>query len=258
MHSDHGIDPSLHRCELNACDAIVSRLPPTHGGHDEQHAGAERHRHRKPASRDRRHEARGRVVPVSDVDRAKRFYEGSGWRFDGEIAVGDDFRVIQFTLAGLPRLDPFGTGVTSRRRARSGAVLVVSDIEEARGASSAAVWTWEVYHTSWPYQAPESTTPGRVAGPAPRGSHLRPRGPRSVDPDGNGWLFQEITARLPGRVDPSETTFSSAGDLAKALERASAAHGEHEKANWERPIPTGPPGTPSTWCGEAAGVELPT
>ncbi|HEV7318692.1 MAG TPA: VOC family protein [Ensifer sp.] len=165
------------------------------------------------------------LIPVSNVDRAKAFYGGLGWRLDADFPVGDTFRVVQFTPPGSPASIHFGTGLTSAAPgSASGLYLVVSDIEAARaqlierGAQVSAV-----FHREGPGQ------------PAVTGRDPARRSYRSYatfsDPDGNGWLLQEVTERLPGRVDADVTDFASVADLAAALRRAAAAHGEHEKRN---------------------------
>jgi catechol 2,3-dioxygenase-like lactoylglutathione lyase family enzyme len=163
------------------------------------------------------------VIPVSDVDRAKRFYGGLGWRLDADFAVGDEFRAVQFTPPGSPASIHFGKGVTSAAPGSAqGLYLVVSDVEAARAdliGRGAAVS--EVFHRAGPGKPAQS-------GPDPE-RHSYSSFATFSDPDGNGWLLQEITARLPGRVDAEQVAFSSSADLAKALRRASAAHGEHEK-----------------------------
>jgi catechol 2,3-dioxygenase-like lactoylglutathione lyase family enzyme len=163
------------------------------------------------------------VIPVSDVDRAKRFYGDLGWRLDADFVVGDTFRVVQFTPPGSPSSIHFGTGVTSAvPGSAQGLYLVVSDIEAARaelvrrGADVS-----EVFHVAGPGQPPLS---GRDPQRRSYFSYATFK-----DPDGNGWLLQEVTARFPGRVDASGTTYTSPADLAGALRRAEAAHGEHEK-----------------------------
>ena len=173
------------------------------------------------------------VIPVSDVDRAKRFYDGLGWRLDADFAAGDDFRVIQFTPPGSGCSVIFGKNVTpAAPGSAQGLYLIVSDIEAARAELLGhGVAVGEVFHGAGDtYAGPDEPYLFgriRVGGPDPgRGSY------RSFasfsDPDGNGWLFQEITARLPGRVD-GNTAFASPAELAAALQRAAAAHGEHEK-----------------------------
>ena len=182
------------------------------------------------------------VIPVSDVDRAKRFYGGLGWRLDADFAASDDYRVIQFTPPGSGASVIFGKNVTAAAPGSAqGLYLIVSDIEAARSDLLArGVEVSEVFHAADGVYAganePYLFGRHRVGGPDPE--HRTYRSFASFkDPDGNGWLFQEITARLPGRVE-GDTTFSSSTDLATALRRAAAAHGEHEKrtgghdANW--------------------------
>ena len=164
------------------------------------------------------------TIPVSDIDRAKEFYAGLRWRLDADFTHGDE-RVVQFTPPGSPCSVIFGTNGTS---AAPGSVqnlfLIVSDIEAARGELVArGVEVSEVFH----YAAGPAPFGGRVEGPAPNrasyGSYATFR-----DPDGNGWLLQEVTTRFPGRIDSNETSFASVADLASAMRRASVAHGEHE------------------------------
>src|SRR5579862_5817997 len=172
------------------------------------------------------------VIPVSDVDRAKRFYGELGWRLDADFAAGDDYRVIQFTPPGSGCSVIFGKNVTAAAPGSAqGLYLIVSDIAAAcRELRRRGVAVSDIFHGAGVYTGTdEPYLFGRVraSGPDPeRGSY------RSFasfkDPDGNGWLFQEITQRLPGRVE-GDTTFASSGDLAAALRRASVAHGEHEK-----------------------------
>ncbi len=174
------------------------------------------------------------VIPVSDVDRAKRFYGDLGWRLDADFAVGDEFRVIQFTPPGSPASVIFGKNVTAAvPGSAQGLYLVVSDIEAARDdLLRRGVEIGEVFHggdgvyagTDEPYLFGRV----RVSGPDPDHGSYRSFASFS-DPDGNGWLFQEITTRLPGRIDANATSFASAEDLASAMRRASVAHGEHEK-----------------------------
>ena len=179
------------------------------------------------------------VIPVSDVDRAKEFYVKLGWRLDADFASGDDFRVIQFTPPGSGASVIFGKNVTAAAPGSAqGLYLIVSDIEAARDELlGRGVKISEVFHEAGGvYAGPDEPYlfgRRRVSGPdAERRSY------RSFvsfsDPDGNGWLFQEVTTRLPGRVDPATTTFASASDLASALRRAEAAHGEHEKRTGQR------------------------
>ena len=138
------------------------------------------------------------VVPVSDVDRAKEFYASLGWRLDADIARGDDFRVVQFTPPGSGCSIQFGTNIASAAPGSAQSMyLVVSDIEAVRDELRArGVEVSEVFHEGAPgarfHQA------GRVTGPAPDQSTYGSFTTFS-DPDGNGWLLQEITTRLPGR-----------------------------------------------------------
>jgi catechol 2,3-dioxygenase-like lactoylglutathione lyase family enzyme len=173
------------------------------------------------------------VIPVSDVDRAKRFYGGLGWRLDADFASGDDFRVIQFTPPGSGCSIIFGKNVTAAAPGSAqGLYLIVSDIEAARNDLLArGVKVGDVFHGGGDvYAGPDQPYLFgrlRVSGPDPEHRSYRSFASFS-DPDGNGWLFQEITTRLPGRVD-GDTTFTSSTELATALRRAAAAHGEHEK-----------------------------
>jgi catechol 2,3-dioxygenase-like lactoylglutathione lyase family enzyme len=161
------------------------------------------------------------TLPVADVDRAKRFYGDLGWRLDADIARGSDFRVVQFTPPGSECSVHFGKGLTAAAPGSAQRIyLVVSDIEAARAELAAhGVKVSEVFHVG-----PE----GRVSGADPSRKTYSSYATFS-DPDGNSWLLQEITARLPGRVDAGNTVFTSATELATALRRAAAAHGEHEK-----------------------------
>jgi len=174
------------------------------------------------------------VIPVSDVDRAKRFYGGLGWRLDADYASGDDYRVIQFTPPGSGCSVIFGKNVTGAAPGSvQGVYLIVSDIEAARAELiGRGVEVSEVFHDSaGVYAGPDEPYlfgRVRVAGRDPDRRSYRSFA-SFRDPDGNGWLFQEITARLPGRVDPNSTTYASATELAAAMRRAEAAHGEHEK-----------------------------
>jgi len=167
------------------------------------------------------------VIPVADVDRAKRFYGGLGWRLDADFVVGDKFRVVQFTPPGSPCSIHFGTGVTPAAPGSAKLYLVVSDIVAARTELIArGADVSDVVHRTAPGQAP-------LGGPHPQRASYASFATFN-DPDGNGWLLQEVTARLPGRVDARETTFASSTELASALRRAEAAHGEHEKRTGQR------------------------
>jgi len=169
------------------------------------------------------------VVPVSDVDRAKQFYGNLGWRLDADVVTGDDFRVIQFTPPGSPCSVIFGKNVTAAVPGTAqGLHLIVSDVEAARAElAKRGVDVSEVFHDAGGvfHHAGESA---RLRGPHP-GRRSYGSFASFSDPDGNGWLFQEVTARLPGRIDVDETMFASSTDLEEALRRAAAAHGEHER-----------------------------
>jgi catechol 2,3-dioxygenase-like lactoylglutathione lyase family enzyme len=175
------------------------------------------------------------VIPVSDVDRAKRFYGGLGWRLDADYASDDGyFRVIQFTPPGSGCSVIFGKNVTAATPGSAqGLYLIVSDVEAARQELlGRGVEISEVFHdAAGAYTGsdePYLFGRVRVSGPDPEHRSYRSFASFS-DPDGNGWLFQELTHRAPGRVDTDTTTFTSSADLAAALRRAEAAHGEHEK-----------------------------
>jgi catechol 2,3-dioxygenase-like lactoylglutathione lyase family enzyme len=173
------------------------------------------------------------VIPVSDVDRAKAFYASLGWRLDADFASGTDWRVIQFTPPGSPTSVIFGKNVTAAAPGSAkGLYLAVSDIDVARKDLIArGVKVSEAFHGGGDVHSgsdePYVFGSLRVGGVDPVRASYSSLAAFS-DPDGNGWLFQEITTRLPGRVD-TDTTFTSSGDLAAALRRAAAAHGEHEK-----------------------------
>jgi catechol 2,3-dioxygenase-like lactoylglutathione lyase family enzyme len=182
-------------------------------------------------------------IPVSDVDRAKRFYGGLGWRLDADIA-GDEFRVIQVTPPGSPASVIFGKGNTVAP------YLIVSDIEAARAELAArGAEVSEVYHYG--------EKGDRRSGPEPtRRSYAS--WASFKDPDGNTWLMQEVTHRLPGRVEADDTTFTSSNDLAAALRRAAAAHGEHEKRNGGRHDENWPDWYAEYIVREQGGQQLPS
>ena len=201
------------------------------------------------------------VIPVSDVDRAKEFYGRLGWRLDADYDNGKDFHVIQFTPPGSGCSVIFGTNVTAAAPGSAqGLYLIVSDIEAARKELlGRGIQISQVFHDAGVYAGtdePYLFGRLRVSGPDPE--HRSYRSFASFhDPDGNGWLFQEITTRLPGRID-SATTFASANDLASAFRRAETAHGVHEKnvlggqrdENW-------PEWYAAYMVAEQAGTELP-
>ena len=201
------------------------------------------------------------VIPVADVDRAKEFYSKLGWRLDAEFGTGD-FRIMQFTPPGSPCSIIFGKNVTDAAPGSAqGLYLIVSDIDAARAELvERGIEVSEVFHSDGVYTGtdePYLFGRRRTGGPdAERGTY------RSFasfkDPDGNGWLFQEVTKRLAGRIDSGITAFGSANDLASALRRAEAAHGKYETrvgqgrdANW-------PEWYAAYLAAEQSGAELPS
>jgi catechol 2,3-dioxygenase-like lactoylglutathione lyase family enzyme len=163
------------------------------------------------------------VIPVSDVDRAKRFYQNLGWRLDADFVRPDKSRAVQFTPPGSPTSIHLGSGPALPH------FLIVNQIEAARAELiSRGVDVSEVFHRG---------AQGNVPGPDPDRSSYGSLATFN-DQDGNVWLLQQITQRLPGRVSADQTSFTSPADLAAALRRAATAHGEHEKrtgghdANW--------------------------
>jgi catechol 2,3-dioxygenase-like lactoylglutathione lyase family enzyme len=172
------------------------------------------------------------VIPVSDVDRAKKFYANLGWRLDAEFGDGKGFRVLQFTPPGSGCSVIFGKNVTAAAPGSAqGLYLIVSDLEAARKELiGRGVEVSETFHNAGVYAGPdEPYLFGRVRVSGPDPEHGSYRSFASFrDPDGNGWLLQEVTKRLEGRIDPATTTFASVSDLASALRRAEAAHGKYE------------------------------
>src|SRR3984893_16647854 len=163
------------------------------------------------------------IVPVSDVDRAKAFYDQLGWRLDDDVAPMPGLRIVQFTPPGSGTSITFGEGLSTAAPGAATAGLTVSDIVAAhddlvgRGIETSDIW-----------HGPPFPVEARQPGPDPErasyGSFCA-----FTDPDGNLWIVQEVTTRLPGRIDSTETAFASAEDLENALWRAEAAHVEHEK-----------------------------
>ena len=187
------------------------------------------------------------VIPVSDVDRSKKFYERLGWRLDDDVDPMDGLRIVQFTPPGSAASITFGLGLTTAAPGSAEAALVVSDIEAAHGELvSRGIEVSDIWH------GPPFPVEARQPGPDPErtsyGSFF------SVsDPDGNTWLVQEVTTRHPGRMNAAETGYASTADLAGALRRAEAAHRERsgEDEDW------------ATWyaahmVAEQSGTELPT
>jgi catechol 2,3-dioxygenase-like lactoylglutathione lyase family enzyme len=188
------------------------------------------------------------AIPVSDIDRAKQFYARLGWRLDADFRFVDGYRTIQFTPHSSACSLHFGTdqSLAAPRSARG--YVIVSDIVVARNALVArGIEVSDFFHVG------ES---GVSTGLDPERRSYRSRASFD-DPDGNTWILQEVTARLPGRVNPATTSFGSVSDLAGALRRAAAAHGEHEKrigqkdANW-------PDWYAAYMVAEASGAKLPT
>ena len=195
------------------------------------------------------------VIPVSDVDRAKAFYENLGWRLDADLG-NEEFRVVQLTPPGSACSIQFGIGLTSAAPGAAQGLLVVSDIEGAHDELIGdGVNASEVFHdATGGYNRFDPDT--RASGPDPQRRTYASFAEFS-DPDGNDWQLQEITNRLPGRVDPATTSFSSAADLEGALRRAAAAHGEHEKRTGGAD-PNWPEWYAAYMVAEHAGEELPT
>jgi catechol 2,3-dioxygenase-like lactoylglutathione lyase family enzyme len=158
------------------------------------------------------------VVPVEDVDRAKAFYAGLGWRLDADVELGPGTRIVQFTPPGSDCSIHFGSGLEYDQ------MLIVRDIDAARAQLNA-----HGADVTPPFHRDET---GAIADGA--GDHASYSTYASfADPDGNRWLLQEITTRLPGRLDAPGTTYASHDDLEGALRRAAAAHGEHEARTGE-------------------------
>lgn len=170
------------------------------------------------------------VLPVSDVDRAKEFYSRLGWRLDADRAAGNAFRLVQFTPPGSGSSIQFGVNLTSAAPGSAqGMLLAVSDIDAARKQLvERGIDASEVFHC-------DTGTACRFPGIGVRVNGLQPERLSYFsfvsfnDPDGNGWLLQEVTQRLPGRVAGGDTTYASVHDLSQAMIRAAKAHGQHEK-----------------------------
>jgi catechol 2,3-dioxygenase-like lactoylglutathione lyase family enzyme len=179
------------------------------------------------------------VIPVSDVERSRQFYGGLGWRLDADFTFDGGVRVIQFTPPGSSASIIFGTNVTGAAPGSSkGLYLVVSDVDRARKELlSRGVKVSEAFHGGDVNAGTDEAHlfgSVRVSGPDPQGRSYFTLASFS-DPDGNGWFLQEVTQRLPGRVE-GDSTFASVGDLAAALRRAAAAHGEHEKRTGQHDV----------------------
>src|SRR5438105_187905 len=198
------------------------------------------------------------VIPVSDVDRSKSFYERLGWRLDDDAAPLDGLRIVQFTPPGSGTSITFGKGLTTGAPGSAEGGLIVSDIEAAHDALvGRGIDVSDVWH------GPPFPAEARQPGPDPErtsyGSFFS-----FNDPDGNMWLVQEVTTRHPGRIDPTETAFASADDLENALWRAEAAHVEREKRTGRSHLlsrsnqdETWPAWYASYMVAEHAGTDLP-
>jgi catechol 2,3-dioxygenase-like lactoylglutathione lyase family enzyme len=163
------------------------------------------------------------IIPVTDVDRSKGFYERLGWRLDDDAAPLDGLRIVQFTPPGSGASVTFGKGLTTAAAGSAEAALTVSDIVVAHDElSGRGIDVSDVWHGP-PFPV-EARQPGLDPERASYGSFFS-----FNDPDGNLWIVQEVTTRLPGRIDATETAFASADDLENALWRAEAAHVEHKK-----------------------------
>ncbi len=163
------------------------------------------------------------VIPVSDVNRAKEFYERLGWRLDDDVAPLEGLRIVQFTPPGSGTSITFGQGLTTAAPGAAEAGLTVSDIEAARAdLAGQGIEVSDIWH------GPPFPVEARQPGPDPErtsyGSFFY-----FTDPDANTWLVQEVTTRLPGRMNAAETGYVSTKDLEAALRRAEAAHREHDK-----------------------------
>jgi catechol 2,3-dioxygenase-like lactoylglutathione lyase family enzyme len=165
------------------------------------------------------------IIPVSDVDRSKKFYEHLGWRLDADDSPMDGLRIVQFTPPGSGTSITFGKGLTTAAPGSAEGGLTVSDIEVAHnGLVGVGIEVSAIWH------GPPFPVEARQPGPDPQGASYGSFFSFN-DPDGNLWLVQEVTTRLPGRIDPTETRFPSSIDLESALRRAEAAHAEHQKGN---------------------------
>jgi catechol 2,3-dioxygenase-like lactoylglutathione lyase family enzyme len=199
------------------------------------------------------------VIPVADVDRAKGFYSGLGWRLDADFPFDNGFRVVQFTPPGSPASVQFGTGITTAEPGSAqGLYLVVSDVQAARDELAAhGVEVTEVFHPAEPgAQFVPGSGSGRASGRAGEGASYGSFA-TFTDPDGNTWLLQEVTKRLPGRIDSTVTSFASVRDLEEALVRAATAHGEHEKRHGGEYDEQWPAWYAAYMVAEQSGADLP-
>lgn len=200
------------------------------------------------------------VIPVADVDRSKAFYTGLGWRLDADFAFDNGFRVVQLTAPGSPASVQFGTKITTAEPGTAqGLYLVVSDIQTAHDELAAdGADVSEVFHAVEPGAqfTPAQNGTGRVTGRADDGASYGSFA-TFADPDGNTWLLQEVTTRLPGRIDDEATSFATVNDLMQALIRAATAHGEHEKRHGGEYDEQWPAWYAAYMVAERSGAELP-
>jgi catechol 2,3-dioxygenase-like lactoylglutathione lyase family enzyme len=187
------------------------------------------------------------IIPVSDVDRAKDFYLKLGWRLDADFNF-PSFRVVQVTPHGSACSVQFGKNLTAAAPGSSRGYIVVSDIEVARKALLAAgVEVGGFFHLG-----PNGPEPGLD----PQRLTYRSRA-EFKDPDGNTWILQEVTSRLPGRLESGPTSFASVSDLVSALKRAALAHGQHEARNGGQRDENWPDWYAEYMVREQSGQELP-
>jgi catechol 2,3-dioxygenase-like lactoylglutathione lyase family enzyme len=188
------------------------------------------------------------IIPVSDADRSKAFYERLGWRLDEDVAPMDGLRIVQFTPPGSGTSVDFGEGITTAAPGAAEATLVVTDIEAAREVLvGRGIEVSDIWH------GPPFPVEARQPGPDPErasyGSFFY-----FNDPDGNTWITQEVTTRLPGRMNATETGYASTADLEAALRRAEAAHRGHESGQQEE----WPAWYAAYMAAEQAGTDLPS
>jgi len=198
------------------------------------------------------------VIPVTDVDRAKAFYVKLGWRLDADFSFDNGFRVVQLTPTGSSTSIQFGVKISQAAPGSAqNLYLVVSDIAAARDQLAArGVDVSEVFHPGEPGAAFQIDAPAaRIRGISPDHTSYGSYATFS-DLDGNLWLLQEVTRRLPGRTNAATTKFTSVTDLANALRRAAKAHGEHE-ARISRHDPNWPDWYAAYIVAEQVGKELP-